>query len=499
MSRRKQKRKGAARRPNPPRQVAPSQPSPVEESASEEIASKEAAVDEQPVEDAAEEVTADEPSGDGAQIDDAAVEEPSVEDVEDVAAEEQPAEDEAAVETPVEDSPSEDTVVEEQAVDDAAAEEIPDEDVPSDGAVLEDSPVEDAAEEDRAAVEAPDVDVPSEDAAVDEQPAEDAAEEVAADETSDEDAPADGPELEDAAADDAPNSEAVAEEAGAEATEQPIEDAVVEEPLDEGPLDEDKQTGEASAPAAAVPSSEPSRTAWSRLGRAGRPRPTKANVLATLLALGLGFAIAAQVHQTSIEGLEDLREDELIRILDTVDQDGNRLAEEIQTLQFSRDRLQSDTTSLTEAQQAAQQRLDSLGIMAGTVPAKGPGIVLTIRDPEHGVTAPILLDTLQELRDAGAEAVEINDIRVVANTYFTDGEGGIAISGKDVSPPYVISVIGDGSTLASAMEIPGGVANTVRSVGGQAGIEIKSEVTVSALQSVSEPQYARPVPSPTKS
>lgn len=245
--------------------------------------------------------------------------------------------------------------------------------------------------------------------------------------------------------------------------------------------------------------SDSSERAWRRLGLAARPRPTKANVLATLLAIGLGFAIAAQVRQTSIEGLEDLREDELIRILDTVDQDGTRLAEEIQTLRFSRDRLQSDTTSLTESRTAAQQRLDALAILTGTAPAKGPGIVLTIRDPEFGVTAPMLLDTLQELRDAGAEAVEINGVRIVANTFFTDGEGGIAISGRDVRAPYVITAIGDGSTLASAMEIPGGVTNTVRSVGGEAIIETKDEVTVSALQSVSEPQYARPIPSPTKS
>ncbi|EAP99029.1 hypothetical protein JNB_02635 [Janibacter sp. HTCC2649] len=242
-----------------------------------------------------------------------------------------------------------------------------------------------------------------------------------------------------------------------------------------------------------------SRKAWHRLGLAGRPRLTKANVLATVLALGLGFAIAAQVHQTSIEGLENLRADELIRILDTVDQDGNRLAQEIQTLQLSRDRLQSSTTSLTEAQRAAQQRLDSLAIMAGTAPARGPGIVLTIRDPAHGVTAPLLLDTLQELRDAGAEAIEINNVRVVANTYFTDGEGGISISGTPVSAPYIVTAIGDGSTLASAMEIPGGVTETVRTVKGEAGVETKDEVTVSALQSVSEPQYARPVPSPKTS
>lgn len=254
----------------------------------------------------------------------------------------------------------------------------------------------------------------------------------------------------------------------------------------------------ASGPSAPGPASG-SRGAWYRLSRAGRPRLTKANVLATLLALGLGFAIAAQVHQTSIAGLEDLREDELIRILDRVDQNGNKLADEIQTLQLSREGLKSSTTSLTEAQRAAQQRLDSLGILTGTVPAKGSGIVLTIRDPNHGVTAPLLLDTLQELRDAGAEAVEINGVRVVANTYFTDGEGGISISGRDVTAPYVITAIGDGPTLASAMEIPGGVTESVRTARGEATVDTKDEVTVSALQTVSEPQYARPVPSPTSS
>lgn len=276
--------------------------------------------------------------------------------------------------------------------------------------------------------------------------------------------------------------------------EEPIARELAAEPVaDEGGPGEEQPPSSQDAPAVS------SGRAWRRLGRAAAPRPTKANVLATLLAVGLGFAIAAQVRQTSIEGLEDLREDELIRILDTVDQDGTRLAEEIQTLRFSRDRLKSDTTSLAESRRAAQQRLDSLAILTGTAPAKGPGIVLTIRDPEFGVTAPMLLDTLQELRDAGAEAVEINGVRIVANTYFTDGEGGIAISGVDVAAPYVITAIGDGSTLASAMEIPGGVTNTVRTVGGEAVVETRDEVTVTALRSVSEPQYARPIPSPTTS
>ena len=46
--------------------------------------------------------------------------------------------------------------------------------------------------------------------------------------------------------------------------------------------------------------------------------------------------------------------------------------------------------------------------------------MLTINDPDNKVTAALLLDALQELRDAGAEAVQIGDVRVVADTWFAD-------------------------------------------------------------------------------
>ena len=177
-------------------------------------------------------------------------------------------------------------------------------------------------------------------------------------------------------------------------------------------------------------------------------------------------------------------------------QDGNRLAEEIQTLRLSRDRLQSDTTSLAEAREAAQQRLDSLSILAGTASAKGPGIVLTIRDPENRVTAPLLLDTLQELRDAGAEAIEITRIRVVASTYFTDGEGSISISGTEVSAPYVIIAIA--RVHAGLGDAYPGASPTPAQRRGEAGSRPKDRSTVSALRSVSPPQYADPYPVPPR-
>ncbi len=216
-----------------------------------------------------------------------------------------------------------------------------------------------------------------------------------------------------------------------------------------------------------------------------------------VLAGALGFAIIAQVRQTSLEGLENLREDELVRIFAGVDQDGERLADEIRGLQTSLELLKSQSTNEAEAQRAARERLEALGILAGTVAATGPGIVLTVSDPDNKVDAPTILDTVQELRDAGAEAIQINGERVIADTWFADTENGLSVSGSEVRPPYVIKAIGDANTLAGAMEIPGGVTATVRRVGGDTDVQIEDEVKVDALLTPTSPQYARPVPTPT--
>ena len=249
-------------------------------------------------------------------------------------------------------------------------------------------------------------------------------------------------------------------------------------------------------PADPDPEDTPSR-AWHRLLRAGAPRATRANVLAMLLAGGLGFAIIVQVQQTSLEGLDNLREDELVRIFAGVDRQGEQLADEIRGLQSSLDLLKSQSSNDVEAQRAARERLAALGILAGTVPATGPGIELTISDPEGKVDAPIVLDTIQELRDAGAEAIQIGDVRVVADTWFADTDGGLSVSGTTVKPPYNIKAIGDANTLAGAMEIPGGVTATVRRVGGDTDVSIQDEVVIDALLTPASPQYARPVPTPT--
>ena len=238
----------------------------------------------------------------------------------------------------------------------------------------------------------------------------------------------------------------------------------------------------------------PTPSAISRLISIARPRATKANMLAALLALLLGFAVATQVHQNQSAGLETLRQSDLLNILDNATNEAARLDQSARELQATRDQLISGSTSGAAAVTAAQQRLDALGILAGTVPAHGPGIRMTISDPAGKVTFPVLLDAVQELRDAGAEAIQINDVRIVASSHFGPAASGIEIDDKNVSQPYTITAIADPATMSSAMEIPGGLSENVRQLGATISIAQEQVLTVGALHALAAPRYARPVP-----
>jgi len=235
---------------------------------------------------------------------------------------------------------------------------------------------------------------------------------------------------------------------------------------------------------------------WHRLKLMARPRATKANAFAALLAVILGFAVATQVRQNQELGLESLRQGELVTILDNATLQSARLDQSARDLQATRDGLVSGSTRGTAALKAAQERLDALGILAGTARAHGPGIQMTILDPAAKVTPPLLLDAIEELRDAGAEAIQVGDVRVVASSYFSLAASGVEVDGTKVTQPYTILAIGDPQTISSAMEIPGGLSENIRNLGATITITQQKDLVVGALHRLREPRYARPVVPP---
>ncbi|GGB36697.1 membrane protein [Flexivirga endophytica] len=241
-----------------------------------------------------------------------------------------------------------------------------------------------------------------------------------------------------------------------------------------------------------APEDDQVRTGWSRLWRAARPRLTRANGYITVLAALLGFAMVAQVQETRSSGLENLRQEDLVALLDGVNQQSLKLSKEADRL--TRTKSQLETSGGDEAAlKAATERLRTLGILAGTLPATGPGIRITIGDPKHVVKPSDVLNAVEELRDAGAEAIQLNSVRIVADSYFgTAGGDRLMADGTSVGAPYVITAIGDPHTMSTAMAIPGGVVESLKQMGAKPSVKSAARVDVTALRAASTPRYAQP-------
>lgn len=249
---------------------------------------------------------------------------------------------------------------------------------------------------------------------------------------------------------------------------------------------------EASAPAPA-PGPQDASGGRQRL-KAGLwpPRVSRAQLIVALLLFVLGLGLAIQVRSTSdSSALRGARQEDLVRILDELDNRTQRLQDEKQRLESQRTELENSSDQAEEARKQTEQKAQQLGVLAGTVAAQGPGITLTITDPKGSVESDTLLDTLQELRAAGAEAIQINDVRVVADTYFTQEGGSVKIDGKKISQPYRFKVIGNPQDLEPALNIPGGVVQTLEKEQATADVTRSQKIVVDALRPSEAPDYAQ--------
>lgn len=244
-------------------------------------------------------------------------------------------------------------------------------------------------------------------------------------------------------------------------------------------------TASHDAPAAAEPGGGP---------EAGRVRSTRSRLLIAFLCGLLGFALVVQLRQADDNDLSSLRQDDLVRLLDEITQRSEDLARERAQLLSQRGELLTSEDSRRVAEEAARSRALLQGILAGTLPVEGPGITVTVVDLGASVRAHTLYNMLQELRNAGAEAVEVSGMRLTASSWFADAEGGVVVDGDLLTPPYRWVAIGDPQTLAVALEIPGGALASIRNDGGEALLERHDLVQVTAVKEPPDPRFATPAP-----
>ena len=130
------------------------------------------------------------------------------------------------------------------------------------------------------------------------------------------------------------------------------------------------------------------------------------------------------------------------------------------------------------------EELDKLNIVTGVTKLEGPGLVITIEN-----YMPILyidvINIINELWAAGAEAISINDRRITANSvifYAEDGNNmSITVDNEKLEYPVIIQAIGDPNNLEKGLSIPGGIIDNLALFKAYPNLVKAESLTVSAV------------------
>lgn len=186
------------------------------------------------------------------------------------------------------------------------------------------------------------------------------------------------------------------------------------------------------------------------------------------VALGVGFLAAVQAAgpDQPRSRLAAERPEDLTRILADLNAEADALARQVSALQVRVLRYRGSARSEELALRDASKALADLQVLSGVVPVQGPGLTVRLEDTEGRIGWELVLDLVQELRDAGAEAIAVNGRRVVASTWLGPATGGILVDGRRVPPPYELQAIGPADGLAAALAIPGGPLSVAKALPG---------------------------------
>ncbi|MDN5558913.1 MAG: DUF881 domain-containing protein [Ruaniaceae bacterium] len=219
---------------------------------------------------------------------------------------------------------------------------------------------------------------------------------------------------------------------------------------------------------------------------------TPMNLLIAILVGTVIFFIVSAMRQEQEANLDSLSEAELVRLFDDVDSRITELTNERVTLQRELEELQSGADTRAAAAEAAAQQEMARKIQAGVVPVVGEGLEIRIVDAGGQLPGQSLVSLVQELRNAAAEAIEINDVRVVGRTSIVQREGVTYVNDTQITSPYTIRAIGDSNMMQVALEMPGGILATIRSRGPFTNLTQEESVEIHSVAELPTFTHAQP-------
>ncbi len=220
----------------------------------------------------------------------------------------------------------------------------------------------------------------------------------------------------------------------------------------------------------------------------------KAQVSIGLVVMVLAFLIAVQFKSVTknYEAMQQtsIRTEELQADLKKEREKSDDLQRQLDAYKNEVEEYRKEAETSSGYYKLLSEQLTKAEIMAGLVDVQGQGIVVTLNDSQKRTGDNItdlnvtliheddLRRVVNELSAAGAEAIAINDSRIVSNSAIRCVGPVILVNDEKMAPPYTVKAIGKPDQLTAALNLNGGVIEMLRAFGFEVSIQQQSDIVI---------------------
>lgn len=225
-------------------------------------------------------------------------------------------------------------------------------------------------------------------------------------------------------------------------------------------------------------------------------------IVCLIMAFVVTLQIKSVIYNHAVNSQESLRVDELLKQLNTEREKNDNLNELVASLKSDMQSFKEEAAQNSDYSKTLLSQVEKAELLAGLVEVEGSGVTITVKDSTQknaigDASAYIihdidLLTIINELCDAGAEAISLNGERIISTSEIRCAGSTVSVNNTRCAQPFVIKAIGDPVNLENALIMRDGVYDTLSAWG--LGIDIKkvSSITIPAYTGTLNYKYAKP-------
>ena len=211
-----------------------------------------------------------------------------------------------------------------------------------------------------------------------------------------------------------------------------------------------------------------------------------------VLVMTMQFKI---VNEADVTSIENMRKSELSTELANWKTRYDEVNQQYEETTAMIEEYKNNKESNEETSNLMDSELEQINMSLGKTDVEGEGIVIIVNETDNeeveDITADDLLVLVNALKLAGAEAISINDQRIInmSDIVYIDAASVIRVNGERILSPYTIKAIGDSSYLESSLVGNGGAVDEMKKKSQDVTIQKENNVRISKYNGDIETKY----------